>query len=416
MLEDIRLSLQSIWNHKLRSVLTMLGIIIGIAAIITIVSTIKGTNDQIKANLIGEGTNVVNVSIERTDGGYYDFAYSELPEGVKAPDASLLEALAEVEGVSAVSCYYKRDWVNNVYADGTTFNGSCYGIDARYLSTCGYKVDLGRGLTERDFKQHRKVVVLDQRAVSTLFAGQNPLGRTVDMNGEPFTIVGVVSKTKTATMTIRTPNDYWQYADTSSGMMFIPTAVWPVLYRYDEPLTFAIRAASTDEMTNVGIKTAQIINERLITNVSYQYKADDLLSQAEQLQQLSQTANAQLIWIAGISLLVGGIGVMNIMLVSVTERTREIGLKKAIGARRKRIVMQFLTEAGVLTSLGGIIGVLGGIGLSQMLSGILGMPVAVSVPACLIAVAFSMIIGILFGLLPAIKASKLNPIEALRRE
>ena len=126
--------------------------------------------------------------------------------------------------------------------------------------------------------------------------------------------------------------------------------------------------------------------------------------------------NGQIIWIAGISLLVGGIGVMNIMLVSITERTKEIGLKLAIGARQKRILWQFLTEAAVLTSLGGILGVASGIGLAYMLANVMGTPVAISATACIIAVAFSMVIGIVFGLVPAVKASKLNPIDALRHE
>ena len=131
---------------------------------------------------------------------------------------------------------------------------------------------------------------------------------------------------------------------------------------------------------------------------------------------MSKSTSNQLIWIAGISLLVGGIGVMNIMLVSVTERTHEIGLKKAIGAKRRRILLQFLTEAAVLTGIGGLLGVLGGIGLSELISGIMQTPSAISVPAILAAAIFSILIGLIFGLVPAIKASKLNPIDALRRE
>ena len=147
-----------------------------------------------------------------------------------------------------------------------------------------------------------------------------------------------------------------------------------------------------------------------------QYKATDVLEQAKQLQELSAATNQQLIWIASISLLVGGIGVMNIMLVSVTERTSEIGLKKAIGARKSVILTQFLTEAAVLTSLGGVIGVLVGVGLAQVISRISQTPVAISVPAIVLSVIFSMIIGIVFGLLPSIKAANLNPIDALRYE
>ena len=155
-----------------------------------------------------------------------------------------------------------------------------------------------------------------------------------------------------------------------------------------------------------------------ITNTtdSLSYKAEDLLERAKSLQDLSRSTNSQLIWIASISLLVGGIGVMNIMLVSVTERTSEIGLKKAIGARKRRILAQFLTEAAVLTSIGGLIGVAAGIVMAKVISQMSKTPVAISVPAIVFSVAFSMLIGIIFGLLPSIKAANLNPIDALRRE
>ena len=149
-------------------------------------------------------------------------------------------------------------------------------------------------------------------------------------------------------------------------------------------------------------------------NVSY--KAADLLKTVKNLQKVSENTNKQLLWIASISLLVGGIGVMNIMLVSVTERTSEIGLKKAIGARKNRILWQFLTEAAVLTSIGGVLGVIAGVILSQVISKMSQTPVAISVPVSVLAVVFSMAIGIIFGLLPSIKAANLNPIDALRHE
>ena len=150
------------------------------------------------------------------------------------------------------------------------------------------------------------------------------------------------------------------------------------------------------------------------SNVSY--KAADLLKTVKNLQKVSENTNKQLLWIASISLLVGGIGVMNIMLVSVTERTSEIGLKKAIGARKNRILWQFLTEAAVLTSIGGVLGVIAGVILSQVISKMSQTPVAISVPVSVLAVVFSMAIGIIFGLLPSIKAANLNPIDALRHE
>ena len=172
-------------------------------------------------------------------------------------------------------------------------------------------------------------------------------------------------------------------------------------------------------MSKTGSEVAKILSKSIDNSKrtsSFKYKADDVMERVKNLQQLSESTNSQLIWIASISLLVGGIGVMNIMLVSVTERTKEIGLKKAIGARKKTILNQFLTEAAVLTSVGGIIGVVLGIGLSKVVSKVAGSPTAISVPAIVGSVVFSMLIGIIFGLLPSVKAANLNPIDALRSE
>jgi putative ABC transport system permease protein len=168
-------------------------------------------------------------------------------------------------------------------------------------------------------------------------------------------------------------------------------------------------------MTAAG-KHAQDVLNNYVESDSIQYKSEDTLEKAKQLQEISSSTNQQLIWIASISLLVGGIGVMNIMLVSVTERTREIGLKKALGARKRVILGQFLTEAAVLTSLGGILGVGAGVGLAYLISNLAQVPVAISVPAIVVSVVFSMVIGIVFGLIPSVKAANLNPIDALRYE
>ena len=260
------------------------------------------------------------------------------------------------------------------------------------------------------------MALIDAKTAQSLFKGRNPIGGTVEIQSMPYTVVGVVSARSTSEPVINSYQDYWMYSGNTSGTMFIPDVTWPVAYRYDEPQSVAIRATSTNDMTKAGDNVAKYLNENVISTDTFKYQSVDLLQQASDLQSLSEATNKQLIWIAAISLVVGGIGVMNIMLVSVTERTREIGLKIAIGAQQSRILWQFLTEAAVLTSMGGILGVATGIGLAEMLSHIMGTPVAISVPACVIAVAFSMVIGVVFGLVPAMKASKLNPIEALRRE
>ena len=416
MIENIRLAFQGIWSHKLRSILTMLGIIIGIAAIITIVSTIKGTNEQIKENLIGAGNNVVTVQLNQS--GYpYDMSWSNIPSGVRTITEETRLELEEISGVEKATLYNSRNYANQVFYGNTQFNGSVYGIDSHYLSVYGYQIKSGRGFTESDYADFRKVILVDTVAVNNLFGGENPVGKSVEISNDVFTVVGVVALSEEFVPTINTLNDYWLYADTSSGSIYMPSAVWPTAFRFDEPQNVAIKTRNTDVMTTAGKEAAELLTEKQIVdpNGSFDYRSQDMLEQAQQLQSMSESTNAQLIWIASISLIVGGIGVMNIMLVSVTERTSEIGLKKAIGAKKKRIAFQFLTEAAVLTSLGGIIGVISGVGLAELISNVMQIPVAISVPAIMISVVFSMLIGIVFGLVPAVKAANLNPIEALRR-
>ena len=416
MLENMRLAFQGIWGHKLRSILTMLGIIIGIAAIITIVSTIKGTNEQIKENLIGAGNNVVTVQLNQ--GGYpYDLSWSPIPEGVRTISDETREELEQINGAQKVSLYTYRNYAEQVYYLNTQFNGNLCGIDENYLSVYGYQVKNGRGFTEKDYTDFRKVVLVDTTAVTNLFGGENPVGECIELCGDVFTVIGVMDLSESFAPTINSINDYWLYANTSSGTIYLPSAVWPTAYQFDEPQSVAIKVANTDDMASVGKEAADLLTEKQIVNKEsdFDYRSQDMLEQAQQLQSMSQSTNMQLVWIASISLIVGGIGVMNIMLVSVTERTSEIGLKKALGAKKRRIRMQFLTEAAVLTSLGGLIGVASGIGLAELISNMMQIPVSVSVPAIVIAVGFSTVIGIVFGLVPAIKAANLNPIEALRR-
>ncbi len=417
MLENVSLAFQGIWAHKLRSFLTMLGIIIGIASIIAIVSTIKGTNEQIKENLIGSGTNAVTVQLYQDD-WTYDWEYSGNPEGVSVISEETRQELLALDNVDAVSLYNMRRYNTYVYYRNTSFSGNFYGIDPYFFHAAGYRLSYGRNFLAEDFENFRKVIILDTTAATALFAGENPLGKTLEVMEEVFTVVGVVERTKTANLHIETISDYYMYADTSGGAVFIPGALWPAVFRFDEPQSVLLKAASTDDMTAIGQQAADLLNAKQLSGASdtLTFRSEDLMEQAEQLQALSNSTNRQLLLIASISLVVGGIGVMNIMLVSVTERTREIGLKKAIGARKRRILWQFLTEASALTSIGGILGVGAGIGFSRVLSSLSGTPTAISIPASIVAVVFSMLIGILFGMIPAVKAAKLNPIDALRRE
>lgn len=416
MLENIRLSFQGIWPHKMRSFLTMLGIIIGIASIISIVSTIKGTNEQIKENLVGAGNNNVKIQLYQGEGTYW--MDGGIPNGVYQLSQDQKQQIMDLEQVENASFYQERSYADGISYENTTLQGgTILGIDQNYMETCGYQIYQGRMFLESDFEQVRKVVLLDDTAAQSIFQEEEPLGKVIEIKGEPFTVVGVVKKSDSFQPVIQSMDDYNTYSQESYATVFLPNSCWPIVYQFDEPENAVVMAKTTEDMSIVGKETAEIMNQSITnTTDSLSYKAEDLLERAKSLQDLSRSTNSQLIWIASISLLVGGIGVMNIMLVSVTERTSEIGLKKAIGARKRRILAQFLTEAAVLTSIGGLIGVAAGIVMAKVISQMSKTPVAISVPAIVFSVAFSMLIGIIFGLLPSIKAANLNPIDALRRE
>ena len=417
MRENIGLAFQGIWGHKMRSVLTMLGIIIGIASIITIVSTIQGTNEQIKENLIGAGNNVVTVQPYQ-NGQQMDFSWSSVPQGIRQITEDTRQELEKISGVEKVSLYYSRSYSQTLFYQNTQFTGKLYGIDQNFLSVYGYQVKSGRGFTQGDFDNCRKVALVDTTAATSLFGGLDPVGKSLEIQNDVYIVAGVVAQSKEFAPVINSMKDYQLYANTSAGSVYVPSSVWPTVAQFEEPQSVAIKVENTDAMTMAGKEAADILTEKQIVNTESKldYRSQDMLEQAQQLQKMSQSTNSQLIWIASISLLVGGIGVMNIMLVSVTERTSEIGLKKAIGAKKKRILLQFLTESAVLTSLGGIIGVISGIVLAQLISKMMQIPVSISIPAIGVAVVFSTLIGVIFGMLPAYQAANLNPIEALRRE
>ena len=435
MIENIRLSFQGIWAHKMRSFLTMLGIIIGIASIIAIVSTIKGTSEQIKENLVGSGTNVVKVELYQGEWAYRSGNGSG-GNKLKPFDMNLKKDIVELKEVTAVTAFRVGSLYSGItYNDNTINDATIVGVDEDYFSVMGYSVKYGRLFTESDRKKHNKFVILDTVSADTLFAGEkNIIDKTVIINNDAYVVIGVVMQQDSFSPKVESIADwYTYYGNDISGKIFVIDNIWPMLFGYDEPYNVAVVPRKTEDMTRAGKKTADILNEYIGANKSsinnmgeesgeddmsstLKYRSEDLLEKAKALQEVSASTSQQLIWIASISLIVGGIGVMNIMLVSVTERTREIGLKKALGARKSVILGQFLTEAAVLTSLGGLIGVGAGIGLAYIIADVAKTPVAISGAAIAVSVIFSMVIGIVFGLIPSIKAANLNPIDALRYE
>ncbi|MCD8073605.1 MAG: ABC transporter permease [Lachnospiraceae bacterium] len=419
MIENLRLSFQSIWAHKMRSFLTMLGIIIGIAAIIAIVSTIQGTNEEIKNQLIGAGTNTVDIYLMQNGQELSIYSSSEIPYGVPQVTDEIREQILALDTVENMTCYTERTYLyETVYYQDTVMNYlTIRGIDTSYFETVGYTLRTGRGFVESDYTNFRTVVIVDGSLADKYFPNEDPVGKTLEIGGVPFTIIGVVTDTSDTSSSISTISDYYTYVQDSYGTLYIPSACWPIIYCFDEPENVIVKATSTDDMERAGSDAEDLLNTLISSSqTEVKYAAQNLVEQARELASLSSSTQTLMIWVASISLLVGGIGVMNIMMVSVTERTSEIGLKKAIGARKGAILGQFLTEAVVLTSIGGLLGVGAGIGMAYIINKISGTAVAISVPASAIAVLFSMVIGIIFGLMPSMKAANLDPIEALRRE
>lgn len=396
----------------------MLGIIVGVAAVIAVVSTISGTNEQIKNNLIGDGTNTVTVQLYQ-DGYPADLGYSENPDNVGQIDESVRAEIIKIDNVVNVTLIHQRQFADQIYYLNQAAGGSTvYGIDSNYFETAGYQIIRGRGFSEKEINGQYKVALIDTTLRDSIFSGVDPIGKTLEIMGEPFVVIGIADKKSEFEPKITTVDEYYTYAQNSGGNIFLPDNMWPLVYRYDEPRIAIVKATSTDTMTQVGKDCANYINSALGIdgNSNVKYQSINMAEAASELAQLSSSTNILLIGIASISLLVGGIGVMNIMLVSVTERTREIGIKKALGAKKGRIRRQFLMEAVILSGIGGVLGVIVGIALAKIISLVAMIPTAINVPSIIIAVVFSMVIGIVFGMVPSVKASNLNPIDALRYE
>lgn len=416
MIENIRLSFKGILSHKMRSALTMLGIIIGISSIIAIVAIIQGTSDMLKSSIVGSGTNAVTI-------GFYDknesySIYSTLEngkiEGYSSITQEELDAINDLDGVVKASPIYCMEYGLETYYNENYTYGNTYGVESDYFDIAGLELKKGRLFTQSDYDNKNNVIILDNATVGALFEDGDCLGKAVDISGEIFVVIGVVDKPRDYS-DIETLSDYNMTISNDSGAVYLPSAVWPLINGYDDVQGAIIKVQSPDDMAAVGYAAANVLNENMFLD-NYEYKSTSLQEDTEELDMITNVISILLVGIASISLLVGGIGVMNIMLVSVTERTKEIGLKKALGAKKSRILAQFLTEAAVLTSIGGVLGVLLGMGLAKLIGFAVGMSVTVSVTAIVISVGFSMAVGIIFGIVPSVKAAKLNPIDALRYE
>jgi putative ABC transport system permease protein len=405
--ESLRVALQSLQANKLRSGLTMLGIVIGVAAVISLVAAGTGAQAQVLERFQGLGANVLIVQPGRA------FFRGVSQGGASAQSLTLddVEAIARLSRtVVAVAPEYSTS-AQVVYGSHNT-RASIVGVTPEYAAVQNWQVDQGRFLDAQDVASRAKVAVLGSSVAEDLFGNGlvNPIGKTIKINRQNYQVVGVL-KSKGATG--------FQNQD---ERVFIPLTTAQVRFGgagNDTVHAINLQVASADKMGLAQAEVRAILRARhgLTASQEDDFTVFNQTQIVEMVEQTTQTFTVLLGSIAAVSLVVGGIGIMNIMLVSVTERTREIGIRKAVGARRRDILGQFLLEAVVLSVVGGLVGILAGYGAAQVISPLLGLRRAlVTAESVILALAVSIGVGLFFGIYPANRAARLNPIEALRYE
>ena len=397
------MALKSIWGKKMRSALTMLGIIIGVAAVVIMVSVIQGQNAQTMKMMESQGTNKIEVNAYKYWGGdvsqelyNYCLGLSDLVVGV-TPNIQIYNEMTIQYGSKSYNTQRWDDWEDMVtVALGNDKYGLCN----------NYQLAKGRELSYLDVEKTNNVCVLGGGLADKLFDYLDPVGRYININGNPFLVVGVYEKKAV---------DGWPEWD---NLVLLPYTFNRTLNGNSQISSYSVKATSTLAATEAVTRLQAFLTGLIPQGAGDFYvQSNDQYIDSMNEQLLMQSL--VLVGIAAISLLVGGIGIMNIMLVTVTERTREIGIRKAIGAERKSIVAQFLIEAAVICGIGGVIGIAIGYAGTLIAGKLLLQMADPLLPGAGITVgafAFSVVLGIIFGMYPAVKASGLQPVEALRAE
>jgi putative ABC transport system permease protein len=401
--ETLRIAWSGITANKLRSGLTILGMTIGVASVIILIAVGNGSSKAVQSRIQSLGTNVLVVMTGGFRGGAR--ASSATTISLTKQDAEALQEPGKAPDVKSASPVVNASSVKLVYGSSSYEPSSFVGTTPSYLTAHSYKVEEGASFTAADVSQHRRVAVIGQTVLQELFAGQSPVGQNIKVNGSNYEVVGVLA------------------SKGSNGAVNEDDVVMAPISTVQDSLTgtgpvnsITVQAKSESSLNAAEAEVTQILEERhKVKNTSE--PGFSVLNQGSLLETSSSTSSVfttLLGEVAAISLLVGGIGVMNIMLVSVTERTREIGIRKAIGARRSDILTQFLTEAVLVSVFGGLTGVVVGIVGSQF--EIAGVHPEIATYSIFLAFGAALASGLFFGTYPAARAANLRPIEALRFE
>lgn len=398
--ESVLMAWESIIASKLRSLLTMLGIIIGVASVIALMSIGYGVREDIESNISSLGSNLITVQpgtsrkpgVRAAAGSMETLTYKDYLAVKNLPNIANSSPMVRS---SYVVVYGNKNWTTQVY-----------GVTSDYQDVSSLPVTEGRYWTEKEFEGRERVAVIGKTIATNLFGEEDPLGKKLRINGDPFTVIGILEEKG------------YSFQDQDDRILAPFSTVQERMLGITYVNSISLTTTSSDVMSQVETDITNLLRtrHRLAASAESDFSINNSQDILETMEKTTQSLTIFLGSIAAISLIVGGIGIMNIMLVSVTERTKEIGIRKALGATYHMIVIQFLIEAVTISIAGGLLGVIAGIIMSKIIPLFISMSTVITATPIIGSFMFSVIIGLVFGLYPAQKAAKLNPIDALHYE